>query len=113
MIFGEIDHDFRMNQILNSLISTFRSSFCSEGDGGGGVGYPGNQSWGGVPSIEMDDPENSAEYAAMDFNTTGTAAAGATRNTAIPIPKGSVGTGMGLDLMLFQFCIKVLIIFPS
>ena len=42
----------------------------------------------------MDDPENSAEYAAMDFNaaaTTGTTSA--SRNTAIPIPKGSVGTG--------------------
>ena len=97
MIFGEIDHDFRLNQILNSLISTFRSSFCSEGDGGGGVGYPGNQSWGGVPSIEMDDPENSAEYAAMDFNTAAAAPGGtmtsASRNAAIPIPKGSVGTG--------------------
>ena len=74
-----------------------RSSFCSEGDGGGGVGYPGgNQSWGGVPSIEMDDPENSAEYAAMDFNTAaapGGTMTSASRNAAIPIPKGSVGTG--------------------
>ena len=62
-----------------------RSSFCSEGDGGGGVGYPGgNQSWGGVPSIEMDDPENSAEYAAMDFNTASSTATGtaATRGSS-------------------------------
>merc|ERR1719471_2177740 len=48
----------------------------------------------------MDDPENSAEYAAMDFNTASSAttaatgaATGASRNTAIPIPRGSVGTG--------------------